>query len=531
MPNSIYLFPTASASDIPVTDAGDKYNGSNAQQIFDEIGETRFWNGFDLNDPDGNGTITWDDASLTMTIAVKAGQSSYHFWAGGKKFTKTTSATVTIPDTTGVYYVWFDTAGDTQYALDSAVRNEQFFDSALFGLVHWDADLAIGKWQPEQHGIRMSGMTHLSIHVTDGAKFQKGLGITGLTSGGTTYTNNSAGAMWDEDIKHEIASASTHQFLYRSGATGAWKWTTADNKVSYDAGGSYDVWNEWTGATWTLTEGTSSTDYWIVFYACFPWSNATQVTKVIGQRSYSSRSKARDAIYSELSAITNNGLPNQEFIWLYATIVNRYGKLQALDDGSLFLDLRASRGTGNGGGTGASPVLVKVAEASSDGTDTSLVVTGLDATYEKYMLRFQDLCSAGASDNVWLRFTYSGTPHTSGYKGVLSADDSTLGAYSRKAATGRIELSHNSYVNASNTSIPGTSGEAMIYRPADSTTKGPSVNGTSVTVNDTDAGWAVFGGNLQHTAASLDGVEVTVQNGTPTAIRSGGKIILYGVTS
>ena len=336
------------ASDVSVVDSSNYFNGSNVEDVLEEIGETTWTNGFDLQTPDSNGTISWDDATRTFSIAVKSGQSSFYFWTNGKKITKTSTQSVVVPDTTGTYYMYFNDAGTLSYIAEASVPDAAFYEYAIVGLVYWNKTAATGMCGNERHGVRMSGSTHRYNHETFGARYEEGLNIEGLSSGGTTYTQTTSGYFWDEDIRHSIDAQSTHKFLYRLGADGEWTGLAADNKVSYNAGGSYDVWNEWTGSTWQLTEGTYSTDYWIVFYIATPNIGTTTIFKVIGQNAYSSRTNARNAIESEMNSLKTDGLPSPEIVFLYATIVKRDGKLQALADGGLYLDLRSYKGGSSG---------------------------------------------------------------------------------------------------------------------------------------------------------------------------------------
>jgi len=95
-----------------------------------------------------------------------------------------------------------------------------------------------------------------------------------------------------------------------------------------------------------------------------PSISGNKIVKLLGQNAYPSRNNARNAIEKEIDNIVTDGLPNPEFIFLYAVIVNRNGKLQKLADGSLFYDLRKLKGAS--GGTGSS-----TSYASDIPTDTS----------------------------------------------------------------------------------------------------------------------------------------------------------------
>jgi len=369
---------TVSAAEVTLLDTDGYYNSGNVEGALQETGEVRFTNGFDLIDKDSIGDLSWVDGTRTFSIAVKAGQPSFHFWADKKKISKTTTQSVIIPNTTGSYYIYFDNAGVLQYVLASSLSLDQFYENALIGIVYWNAVTGEGIPGDEQHGIRMDSRTHHSKHSTIGALYEAGYTPTGFSSGGTTYTNTDAGNFWDEDIKHTSSLQTTSKFLYRSGAAGIWTMTTATNDVSHiEVADTYHSWNEWTGSTWQLTEGTPSTDYWINFFITIPTLSGDTVYKIIGQNAYSTRANARNAIESELNRLDLGGLVSPEYVFLYAIIVNRSGQQQTLAGGSdLYIDYRYTRGKGGetGSTTDLSAVHVDVpGEINSITAKTTLV--------------------------------------------------------------------------------------------------------------------------------------------------------------
>jgi len=364
-----------------VTDDNDIPNKKYVDDNSGGGGGDDFRNGFDLQTPTSLGDITFDDATRTLSVAVKSGESDFHFWCNGTKFTKTSTETVTIPDVTATYYIYFDNSGVIQYVEESVMPLAVIYEYAIVSLIYWNATAGTAMVGSEQHGIRMSASTHAYNHLTYGARYDGNDGvmdIEGLSSGGSTYTQTTSGHFWDEDIRHAVSAQSTHKFLYKLGATGEWTGTAKSNEVSLDNGGSYDVWNEWDGSTWKLTEGTSSTDFWIIFYIATPNISGESIVKLIGQNAYSSRYKARNAIDSEMNNIITDGLPSPEFIFLYATIVKRNGTLQALADGSLYLDLRKVKG----GSGGASESTKYGEDIPTDVTDFDNILSSTDTNVQ-----------------------------------------------------------------------------------------------------------------------------------------------------
>jgi len=389
---------SVAAADVSVADSSDDFVGTDAEAVFSEIGETRHKNGFDLQDEDSNGTISWDDATRTFSIAVKSGESEYYYWIDGKKVTQTTTKSVIVPDTTGAYYIYFaDDTGVLTATLESSLTSPVFYEYAIVGLVYWNKTQAKGMCGNERHGYRLSSSAHDKDHHTLGALYASGLDITGLSSGNKTYTQTDSGVFYDEDIKHTVTAETTHPFLYRLGATGEWTLLAASNEVAYkDGGDSYYSWNEWTGSTWQLTEGTNSTDYFMSFFIATPSIGSNNIMKIIGQNAYSSRSKARNAIESELSNLKTNGLPSPEFVFLYVIIAKRNGNLQTLADGSLYVDLRYVKGVG-GGSSPASYAADILTDTSNFDNNLSTADTNVQLALET----LDDMSSGGGSGFDW----------------------------------------------------------------------------------------------------------------------------------
>ena len=343
-------------------------------------------NGFNLQDVDSMGTLTWTNSTRTVALAVKSGESSFVFWCDGKKYSKTTTQSCVIPDTTGLYYVYFDNDGNIQSVIEGSVTGVLFNSYAIVALVYWNATTSLGRCGEERHGIDMSAATHMSLHLSIGARYQSGIDIEGLSDGSATYTQTTAGHFWDEDIQHTVSTETTHPFLYRIGATGEWTTATADNKIGYNAGSGDYKWNQWTGTTWQLAVATSSTDYFMTFFVASPDLTGNKVLKIIGHAAYSSRAKARAAIESEVNQLKLDGLPSAEIVFLYAVICKRNGTLEDLADGSTYYNLRQVKG---GGGTSNS------ASAGSDiSLDTSNFTGCLSATDTDTQTAIESLMTA-----------------------------------------------------------------------------------------------------------------------------------------
>ncbi len=399
------------AANVPVVDINDYFVGSDVEAVLADIGETRPTNGFDLLTPTSMGDISFVDGTRKFTIDVQGGQSNYYFWVDGKKVIKTAQEFVIIPDVTvvGGYYIYFDTSGVLQYIDQYSLTLDMFYKYALVAHVYWNALAGESLAGDERHGNRMSSITHHYNHVTYGARYEHGLGIEGLAEGEDDYTQTTSGSFWDEDINLLISAQATHKFLYRTGANGDWVTTSASNKIGYkDGGDTYYSWNEDTGSTWQLTEGGSQTDFFITFFVTTNNTlSGAPVYKIIGQNAYPNKGSARAAIDTELDNLKTDGLHTPEFVFMAALIIKRNENLQTLDDGSLYLDLRDTRGAGSAGTSDITTTAadVPVTTTSFDGilsvadSDVQSALDTLDDhDHEGSVLKRIELTSAGGQN-------------------------------------------------------------------------------------------------------------------------------------
>jgi len=372
-----YVFPSEEAEAAWGAITGTLSDQTDLQTALDN--KLLFLNGFDLQDSDTLGDLAFNDGTRTLSIAVKSGKPNYSFWADNTKFTKTTTASVVIPDTTGVYYVYFDNLGVLQHVTEALMPLTVIYENALIALVYWNATAGTAFVGDERHGVRMSSSTHAYNHKTFGARYESpGLNITGLEDGEPDYTNTSSGAFWDEDIRHVVALQTTHPFMYKLGTGGEWTGTTPDSNVGFKNSTSNVVFNENDGGDWKLTESGTSTDYMIYFFIATPDINGFPIKKIIGQNGYPNRSSARAAVETEISNIVMDGLPSPEFIFLYAYIVKRNGDLENLADGGTYVDLR----TVKGGISGISGSASLAADVTTDVTNFNNILSASDTNVQ-----------------------------------------------------------------------------------------------------------------------------------------------------
>jgi len=305
--------------------------------------------GFDRLNPDTMGEVSAVASTQTFSHSVKSGESLFRFWAGGKYYEKTTTQSVTFTNTTGTYYFYYDTDGVLQSTPNSSMTEAIFLVSAMCGIVYYNKEegtVWIGK--DEKHGIIMTPADHFLTHMTLKFRNSQGGNITGLTDGGSTYTNIGVGVYHDEDIVNVAMLSTAHKFMYRDGANGGWKLhsNTADNKIAL-MNGANAVWNEWTGTTWQLTDCASSTDYVIGYVLKTNLDGEAGLVKLIGHNAYPNRGQAREALFENIDTLYLEGLSSSECQFQFAYIYKRDGTLEDDGNGETYIDLRNYQSSGS----------------------------------------------------------------------------------------------------------------------------------------------------------------------------------------
>lgn len=196
----------------------------------------------------------------TRTFAITGG--AYKFWNQGNEYTGAGDNDV-LPAFTDWYFYYYDTHG----ALDRTTSPVMLFNHTPIAYVFWNNTLSEGILFEERHGISMDWATHRYLHVTIGARVEYGFAITGYTlspavpaDADNTYGIGN-GFLADEDIsiwKAALPDNGPYTVWHRTGVAGVWTWSTAlVLPFEYTIAG-YIEYNQWTGATWQLTQLTAA---------------------------------------------------------------------------------------------------------------------------------------------------------------------------------------------------------------------------------------------------------------------------------
>lgn len=266
--------------------------------------------------------ISFNPGSLTFSISPAS--SSHTVWCKGRRYVKTTTETVTIPNTAGLYYISYDENGDLQYEL-------------TFFTWHNDTPTAYLYWTgsdyllfDERHGIALDWATHEYLHRTRGAVLANGFGAASYTVEGSGDADTDAqidiadGTFFDEDLEVNIthsaspASGTWEQVLqgaaeipimYLSGSS--WTFDSA-TEFPLKQGTSLPKYNLNTAGTWSTPDmGNGSFGVtWIVATNILD----TPVIGILGQEEYNNIGQAEAAEWSNLNL---EGFPVVELRPLY----------------------------------------------------------------------------------------------------------------------------------------------------------------------------------------------------------------------
>jgi hypothetical protein len=266
-------------------------------EIFiDSVEPTGFENRTDstLSFNDGTRVFTIDDAGTSFT-----------YYRKGNKVTKTTAQTTTVPDTTQLNYIYFD----SNDALQNATSWTFGSGNVLVATVYYDTDtLNEGRIADERHGFVMDAATHHHLHDALGPAYQSGFS---LSFADATHTIG-AGVFHDEDIEFTIAEQTTSLIVYRQTA-GTWTWDTAAAKY-YKEDGSSDIMYD-NGGTATALGANAYCAYWI-----FASNDPDAPTwAVMGQETDTTLAAARAG--NTFEGLTLTGLPSNELLLLARVIL------------------------------------------------------------------------------------------------------------------------------------------------------------------------------------------------------------------
>lgn len=269
-------------------------------------------------------TISYDKTTRKITLTPTG--ATFTFWIDGKKIVKTgAQVSGAHGTTTGSYFFYYDSAGTLQVSAVGTPWSIMDRTVTPVSVVYWNNSLSDGVCFYECHTADRWLEGHFNLHFSRGCQYISGYDLTGYTrlvdsDAGVTYAIG-AGVIADEDIRFAssaVPDGGPYVVFYRSGAAGEWTWGSYNFPFAY--GATYPQYNQWTGATWQLTEvtgGSGTVPKYMNYYVCATSAvtpQAAQAFLIPGQNQYTALASAQAETLQSLSLGT---LPFEEVAPLY----------------------------------------------------------------------------------------------------------------------------------------------------------------------------------------------------------------------
>ncbi len=265
-------------------------------------------------------TISFDESTRIFSIAPVG--VSHTVWCVGIRYIKTTTETVTIPDTTALYYIYYSSSGVLSYKTSFFTWDQE----APVAYIYWNADDNRAYYlADERHGVTLDWATHEYLHRTRGAAYASGFGVNNYTTTGNGSLDSHAqidladGTFFDEDLQIDIVHAASpvvntwqqhlqghgrFPIFYRTG--NVWKRTSPTNfPIYYTTAANYNLNSAGHWSPVTLANNRYGIS-WLV-----ATNNLTYPAMVIlGQAEYTNEAGYAAANWSDLDL---SGFPSVEF--------------------------------------------------------------------------------------------------------------------------------------------------------------------------------------------------------------------------
>lgn len=274
--------------------------------------------------------ISFDVSTRTFTIAPIG---TMRVWVKGQMYSKTASETVTIPNTTGIYYIFYGNGGTLGYQ----TSYYDWDDQAPVAYVYWNANTGSAPYfADERHGIALDWATHEYLHRTRGASFANGFSASNYITSGDGSSNSHAqidianGTFFDEDIpvaithsnapvsntwQQDLQGPAQIPVLYQSGSVGLWNKDAATD-YPVKAGTTRITYNQLAGGVFTTPDVDNT--YYVAYWIVATNNLTTPVMSIMGQRQDNKLSDAQTNNTWASLDLTN--FPSQEFRPLYRLI-------------------------------------------------------------------------------------------------------------------------------------------------------------------------------------------------------------------
>ena len=195
-------------------------------------------------------TLTWTNTSPDRTMTITG---TYVYWYQGNQITVSTSKAVQITNTTGLWYIYFNSSG----VLTASQTFPGYEVAVTVCYVMWNGTAGIVV--DERHGYQRNRQWHTWAHNTIGCRYQAGIAVTASGVGAAATFSSTSGDIWDEDIDFTLPASSAFttanacRIIYQIAASGVdsytfvtapttipFLWNTGTSRVRYvNAAGPY----------------------------------------------------------------------------------------------------------------------------------------------------------------------------------------------------------------------------------------------------------------------------------------------------
>jgi len=168
--------------------------------------------------------------------------------------------------------------------------------------------------------------------------------------------------------------------------------------------------------------------------------------------------------------------------------------------------------------------LIKIDEEIVSGAVSSVTLTGIDSTYDVYMVRFNNVF-ASADDDMQIRVTTSGTADSDSEYDLASKDLKTSGAFGNSSATNQTNWDFSAGIGTSGTN--SHNGVMYLFNFNNASEYSFVTMENVTTRQDTsDELFGFQGGGVHTVAETNDGINFFLASGNNIA---GGTFTLYGL--
>lgn len=458
--------------------------------------------------------ISFDNTSRTFTIAPTA--ASFDVYQDGTAFNFATAQTVTVPNTTGLYYIYF-ASGAYSY-------QTSFFDlenQVPTAYVYWHSDTGKAEYfADERHGMVLDWQTHEYLHRTRGASLASGFVLANYTVTGTGGADADAqagltdGTFYDEDIQIDVTNSLTpapgtweqhiapvgeFPVAYRD-STGDWRLDAPTSFPIKPGPAGRAAYNLYSSGTWT-TPDLGNNKYGI------SWLVATNnldypVFVVLGQTEYTSQVHASSAVWENLSL---GGFPSLEFRPLYKLIyatASSYSnavksKLVAVEDIRSMARVGAGVSVSDHGGLTGLADDDHTQYALADGSRGNFDAAGAASAVQSNLTTHEGLTTTAhggivSSTDPRLTDTRTPTSHASSHQDggidelALDASQTTTGTFTtNRLGSGTASSTAQSHLRAGSSGAEWVASVARAATTANITLSGTqTVDGVALSVGD-----------------------------------------------